>query len=359
MAKKRAFDKLLFTTLVALVVFGLVMVYSVSAPRSRTAVNDMLLMRQALAAGLGFIALAIAMHVPYQILRKPLVVYSLLLGALGLLVAVLFQPSLNQSRRWILLGPLSLQASEVAKLALIPFIAYQIDRKEGAVNRLELLVPVLFALGLTAMLVIVEPDQGTAVLLVGIAATMLFLAGLKLRWVTLAAVVLVPIAAFLALSADYRRARLLSFLDPEADPLGHGYQALQSLIAIGSGGIFGLGPGQSVQKLYYLPQSESDFVFSIVAEELGLLGGLAVLLGFSLLLWRGLRAGLRAPDLFGRHLAFGFTLLLVVQALLNVGVATSLLPTTGVPLPFISYGGSSLLMAMTMGGILLNISEHG
>ncbi len=359
MAKKLAFDKLLFTTLLALVAFGLVMVYSVSAPRSRTTVNDMLLIRQAMAAGLGFVALGVAMHVPYGFLRKPWVVYSLLLGALALLVAVLFQPTVNQSRRWILLGPFSLQASEVAKLALIPFIAYQIHRKEGDVNRLELLVPVLFALGLTAMLVMAEPDQGTAVLLVAIAATMLFLAGLKLRWVTLAAVVLVPIAAFLALSVDYRRARLLSFLDPEADPLGHGYQVLQSLIAIGSGGLFGLGPGQSVQKLYYLPQSESDFVFSIVAEELGLLGGLAVLAGFSLLLWRGLRAGLRAPDLFGRHLAIGITLLLVVQALLNVGVATSLLPTTGVPLPFISYGGSSLLMAMIMGGILLNISEHG
>ena len=359
MAKKLAFDKLLFTTLLALVAFGLVMVYSVSAPRSRTSVSDMLLMRQAMAAGLGFVAMGIAMHVPYQFLRKPLVVYALLLGSLALLVAVLFQPSVNQSRRWILIGPLSLQASEVAKLALIPFIAYQIDRKEGDVNRLELAVPVLFALGVTAMLVMVEPDQGTTVLLVGIAATMLFLAGLKVRWVALASGVLIPIGAFLAFSADYRRARLLSFLNPEADPLGHGYQALQSLIAIGSGGLLGLGPGQSVQKLYYLPQSESDFVFSIVAEELGLLGALAVLLGFSLLLWRGLRAGLRAPDLFGRHLAFGFTLLLVVQALLNVGVATSMLPTTGVPLPFISYGGSSLLMAMTMGGILLNISEHG
>jgi cell division protein FtsW len=319
----------------------------------------MLFARQAIAAALGFLALLATMHLPYRWLRKPAVIYALVLGALALLVAVLFQPPVNQSRRWILIGPFSLQASEVAKLALVAFVAYQIDRKKGEVNRIELLVPVLFVVGLTAMLVIAEPDQGTAVLLVAIAALLLFLAGLKLRWVSLAAVVLVPAAAFLAFAADYRRARLLSFLDPEADPLGHGYQALQSLIAIGSGGIFGRGPGQSLQKLYYLPQSESDFVFSILAEELGLLGGLAVLLGFALLLWRGLRAGLHAPDLFGRYLAFGITTLLVVQALLNVGVATSMLPTTGVPLPFISYGGSSLLLAMTMSGILLNISEHG
>jgi cell division protein FtsW len=359
MAKKRAFDKTLFTTLVALVALGLVMVYSVGGPRARGEVSEMLFTRQAIAAALGFVALAVAMHVPYRTLRNPLVVYGMLLAGLALLVAVLFQPSVNSARRWILFGPLSLQASEIAKLALIPFIAYQIDRKQGDVNRIELLAPVLFVVGLTATLVLVEPDQGTSVLLVGLAFVMLFLAGLKLRWVATAGLVLVPAAAFLALSASYRRARLLSFLDPEADPLGNGYQALQSLIAIGSGGLFGRGPGQSLQKLYYLPQSESDFVFSILAEELGLLGGLLVLAGFTLLLWRGVRAGLNAPDLFGRYLALGITTVLTVQALLNVGVATALLPTTGVPLPFISYGGSSLLVAMTMGGILLNISEHG
>jgi cell division protein FtsW len=358
-AKKLAFDKALFTTVVLLTGFGLVMVYSASAPYARGTAANPLFARQAVAAFLGLVAMALAMHFPYRRLGRPPVVCALVGGAVALLVAVLFQPPINGTRRWFLLGPVSIQASELAKLALLPFLAFQIDRHDEQVGRREFLLPTLFVLGLVATLVLAGPDLGTAALLVLVAAILIFLAGLPLGYVAAIGVVLTALLALTVASADYRRERLLAFLSPESDPLGGGYQALQSLIAVGSGGLFGLGPGGSVQKLYYLPHPESDFIFSIVAEELGLLGALAVLAAFGVLLWRGVRAGLHAPDRFGRYLAFGIVSLLVVQALINVGVAVALLPTKGIPLPFISYGGSALGVALALSGVLLNVSEHG
>lgn len=359
MAKKLAFDKVLFTTVMLLVIFGLVMVYSASAPRARELGTSPLFVRQSLAAALGLALMGLAMHLDYRWLRKPVVAYALMAGALAVLVAVLTQPAVNGTRRWFLLGPLSLQASEVAKLALVPFVAFQIDRKEEAVNRRELLLPTLFVAGLTAALVLAQPDLGTAVLLVLVVFLLLFLAGLRLRVVAGLAAVLAAVLAVAVFAADYRRDRWFAFLDPESDPLGSGYQALQSLIAIGSGGLFGLGQGESVQKLYYLPHPESDFIFAIVAEELGLIGALAVLAAFAVFAWRGVLAALRAPDRFGRYLALGLTGLLVIQALINLGVAVALLPTKGMPLPFISYGGTSLVAALAATGVLLNVSEHG
>jgi cell division protein FtsW len=358
-AKKLAFDKLLFTTVVLLVVFGLVMVYSAGGPSARGSGLSSGFVRQSIAATLGLGAMALAMHLDYRLLRRPAVVYSLVGGALVLLVAVLFQPAVNGTRRWFLLGPYSLQASELAKLALVTFVAYQIDRKGEEVNRREFLLPTLFVVGLAAALVLAEPDLGTAALLVAVAFLMMFLSGLHLRIVAGLGGVLAALLALAIFSADYRLQRWLAFLNPESDPLGSGYQALQSLIAIGSGGVLGLGQGKSVQKLFYLPHPESDFIFSIVAEELGLIGALAVVAAFGVLAWRGVRAGLGAPDGFGRFLALGLTSLLVVQALINLAVAVALLPTKGMPLPFISSGGTSLIAAMTAAGVLLNVSEHG
>jgi cell division protein FtsW len=187
---------------------------------------------------------------------------------------------------------------------------------------------------------------------------MLFLAGLSWRFVAAGAALAMPLLYALVISVPYRRARLFAFLDPDRDPLGSGFQALQSLIAVGSGGLFGLGPGNSVQKLYFLPHPQSDFIYAIVAEELGMLGALAVVALFALLLWRGLRAGWRAPDPFGRYLAWGFTAMLVLQALVNISVAIALLPTKGIPLPFLSYGGSSLVVSLAICGVLLNVSQH-
>ena len=361
MAKKLAFDKLLFTTVTLLVGLGLVMVYSASAALVREAGHDVnpFLFRQALAAALGTVAMGLLMHLDYRHLRRPAIVYAVLGGAVALLVAVLFAPELNHTRRWLFIGGLSVQPSELAKLALVPFIAYQVDRKPERVNGREVLLPCGLASAVVAGLVLLQPDMGTAVLLGAAALLMLFLAGLAWRYVLAGAVAAVPAAWVLVLAAPYRRERLLAFLDPEKDPLGSGFQALQSLIAVGSGGLFGLGPGASVQKLYFLPYPHSDFIYAIIAEELGMIGALGVVALFAVVLWRGVRAGLRAPDQLGRFLAWGLTGVLVLQALINVSVALALLPTKGIPLPFISYGGSSLVVSMAACGILLNVSQHG
>ncbi len=361
MAKKLAFDRLLFTVVVLLVGLGLVMVYSASAPMARSsgqAVNPFLV-KQLGAAAVGFAAMFAVMHVDYRRLRHPAVVYSLLVGVLALLTLVLFGPELNSTRRWLFLGGVSVQPSELAKLALVLFLAFQIDRKLERVNSRELLLPVGIATGLAAGLVVVEPDLGTAMLLVATVGVLLFLAGISWRILALGSLAALPLAAALILAAPYRRARLFAFLDPERDPLGSGFQALQSLIAVGSGGVFGLGPGESVQKLYFLPYPHSDFIFAIVAEELGMIGALGVVALFGLLVWRGLLAGQRAPDPFGRFLGWGFVALIALQALINVSVALALLPTKGMPLPFISYGGSSLVVSLTACGVILNVSQHG
>lgn len=361
MAKKLAFDRVLFATVVLLTGLGLVMVYSASAAiaRARGHVLNPFLVKQVVAALVGFAGMAIAMHVDYRRLREPRVVYTLLGCVVALLVAVLFAPELNSTRRWFFVGGVSIQPSELAKLALVPFLAYQIDRKLDRVNSRDLLLPTAAVTGLLAGLIVLQPDLGTAALLVATAATLLFLAGLSWRFVAAGLAVALPVFWLLVVSVPYRRARLFAFLEPERDPLGSGFQALQSLIAVGSGGVLGLGPGDSVQKLYFLPYPHSDFIFAIVAEELGMLGALGVLGLFAVLLWRGLRAGWRAPDPFGRFLGWGFVAVLVLQALVNVSVAVALFPTKGIPLPFLSYGGSSLVVSLTACGALLNVSQHG
>lgn len=357
MAKKLAFDKVLFTIVVLLMFFGLVMVFSASSALARDGVNRFLL-KQGVSAGLGLALMAWLMHLDYRRLRTPRVIYTLLAVALVLLVGVLFSPQLNATRRWFFIAGVSIQPSELAKLALIPFLAYQIEKRQEKVNDLSFLVPAGFFTVLTAALILLEPDMGTAVLLCATFFLMIFLAGLSWRYI-LAALALVPPALLgLVMMEPYRRARLFTFLDPERDPLGSGFQALQSLIAVGSGGVFGLGPGKSVQKLFFLPHPESDFIFSIVAEELGMIGALAVVAAFGVLAWRGLRAGAKAPDAFGRYLGWGLTGVLVMQALINVSVTIALLPTKGIPLPFISYGGSSLVVTLCICGVLLNVSQH-
>ncbi len=361
MAKKLAFDRVLFTIVVLLIFFGLVMVYSASAAlaRERSLSVNPFLVKQGIAACLGLMAMGALMHLDYRRLRSPAVIYSLLAGVTALLVGVLFGPEWNATRRWFFIGGVSVQPSELAKLALIPFLAYQIEKKEERVNQLDFLLPAALFTGLLAGLILLEPDLGTAVLLTGAAFLMIFLAGLSWRYLVSALVLVPPLIAVLVMAEPYRRERFFAFLDPEKDPLGSGFQALQSLIAVGSGGFLGLGPGQSVQKLYFLPHPESDFIFSIVAEELGMIGALAVLAAFGVLAWRGIVAGLRAPDLFGRYLAWGLTGVLVMQALINVSVTIALLPTKGIPLPFISYGGSSLVVTLCACGVLLNVSQHG
>ncbi len=361
MAKKLAFDKVLFTTVVVLVALGLVMVESASAVFGQG--NDIglsrLFTKQVLAAGLGILAMLVAMHVDYRRWGRTPILTAMVVAVLVLLVAVLFGPQINGTRRWILLAGFSLQPSELAKIAAVFFMAALIDRTQDAERDRELLFPVALVPGVFVALILLETDLGTAIIVTAITGLMLFLGGLKWRYV-LPVVVALPAAAYgLMQAVDYQRSRWTAFLNPEDDPLGHAWQVKQSLIAIGSGGILGLGPGESLQKLHFLPFPYSDFLFAIIGEELGLVGALAVVVLFALLAWRGIRAGRLAPDLFGQHLAWGLTAMIVLQALLHISVALSLAPTTGITLPLMSYGGSSMVVTLAACGVLLNVSQHG
>jgi cell division protein FtsW len=361
MARRLAFDRVLFAVVVILTFLGLVMVYSTTAAlagKRELSVNTFFL-KQLAAAVLGFVAMLVAMHIDYRRLRERPVIYAMVAVVVVLLVAVLFTNPLNNTRRWLFLAGVSVQPSELAKLVLIVFMAYQIERKVDRVNSFALLVPCAFVTATLAALVVLGRDLGTTVLLTLPPLVMLFLAGISTRFLVLGAAMLGPLIALAITFESYRFKRLTAFLDPEADPLGIGFQALQSLIAVGSGGLFGLGPGNSLQKLYFLPSPHADFIYAIIAEELGLLGAVAVVVLFAVLLWRGVLAGLHAPDTFGSYLAWGLTAMLVGQALIHVSVTLSLVPTTGVPLPLISHGGSSLVTTLVACGLLLNVSQHG
>ena len=360
MAKKLAFDKILFTTIIVLVGLGLTAVFSASDAFARDQGHrfNLFLVKQAVAALVGLLVMWIMMHVDYRHLRQRRVMFGLLGVVLVLLVAVLFAPELNNTRRWLFLGGIPVQPSELAKLGVIAFVAYQIQAKQGRESR-ELILPCSLLLGVVAALILLQPDLGTTVLICGATILMLFLAGVEWKYFAAGFVALLPALWFLIYSVPYRRQRLMAFLDPDLEPLRSGYQARQSLIAIGSGGIMGRGLGESLQKLYFLPHPHSDFVYSIVGEEMGLIGGVGVLGLFSVFAWRGLRTGVRAPDVFGRYLAWGLTGVLVMQALIHMSVALALMPTKGIPLPFISYGGSSLVVSLAACGVLLNISQHG
>lgn len=361
MAKKLAFDRALFVSIVLLVGFGLVMVYSASAAiaRSSGAVVNPFLIKQAVATLVGLLLMLAVMHVDYRRLEHPAIVFALVGTTLAALVAVLFAPALNDAHRWLFFGGVSIQPSEFAKLSLVVFLAYLLHRRGDDVGRGRFLVPAGLLIGVFALLVFLEPAMSATVVLVAGAALLLFLGGLAWRFVFAAALLAVPVAGWLVWMAPYRRVRILSFLRPEEDPLGAGFQATQSLIAVGSGGLTGLGLGHGAQKLYFLPYPHTDFIYSIVAEELGFLGATALLGLFALFAWRGAKAGLAAGDRFGRFLAWGLTGIIVLQALLHFSVALSLLPSTGIPLPFVTYGGSAMVATLIACGVILNVSQHG
>ena len=360
MAKKLAFDRILFTIVIVLVGFGLTMVYSASAVvRGVAGGGNALIVKQAAAAAVGLIAMWIAMHGDYRWLLRRAVIWSLVGGTAVLLILALLSPELNNSRRWLFVAGVSFQPSELAKLAIVVFMAYQMTKYEASGRTWRYLLPALAVAGFMGALVLAGRDLGGTLMLLAKAGIMLLLAGMPLLVMIVGGIVLGPVLAMAVMLEPYRRQRFLAFLDPEKDPLGSGFQALQSLIALGSGGWFGLGLGKSMQKLHFLPYPHSDFVFAIIGEELGFVGALAVVALFGLLLWRGLRAGFRAPDAFGKYLAWGLSGAITVQALVHMSVAASLLPATGVTLPFVSYGGSSLVITLVASGLLLNVSQHG
>jgi cell division protein FtsW len=361
MARKLASDKVLFAALVALSLFGCVMIYSASAVSAgETSGNPYrFLLKQILALALGGIGAFVVYRTDYRLFSRPWVVYCAYAGTLALCVAVLFQPPINAARRWIQLGPVMMQPSEFLKLALVLLLAHQAARKSARpLEPARSVLPAAVFTGLAAGVVLLEPDLGTALCYVMLCSVLLWLAGVPFRYFLVSAALLAPVVVGLALSADYRRARVLSFLRPEADPLGAGFQAIQSLIAVGAGGVFGNGLGWGRQKLFFLPYPHTDFIFAIVGEELGFVGAVGVILCFGVIAWRGFRAARRAPDAFAGFLAAGATAMIVVQAAINIGVVLALLPTKGLPLPFVSYGGSSLIASWIAAGLILNVSQH-
>ncbi|HKB26891.1 MAG TPA: putative lipid II flippase FtsW, partial [Methylomirabilota bacterium] len=280
----------------------------------------------------------------------------------ALLVLVLVPPigqAINGTRRWIRLGPVSFQPAELAKLALVVYLAaFLAKKREGLRDFRQGLLPPLAVAGALAALVLAQPDLGNCLTLLALTFGLLYLAGVRPVHLGLVLAPAVPLLALAIWVAPYRLRRITAFVDPWADPRGSGFQIIQSWLAFGNGGILGEGIGGSKQKLFYLPESHTDFIFAIIGEELGFVGAAAIVGLFVVLVWRGLRIGLRAPDPFGAYLALGITVLIATQTLVNLGVVTGLLPTKGLPLPFISFGGSALLVTMLSTGVLLNISQH-
>jgi len=365
MALKLASDRVLFVAVVLLVGTGLLMIYSASAMQiylpsaGAPRFPYFFLVKQTIAVFLGLGLAFLALLIDYRRLNDLAVVGAGLAVLVASLVAVLFRAPINGTRRWIDLGALSVQPSEFAKVGLVVALAALLSRREGEIeNPTRTLLPVAGLLVLLSGLVLLQPDFGTAMTYFAIAAAMLFFAGLRFRWFLGAALLLIPTLSVYVLSASYRRERIVAFLHPEADPLGKGFQSLQSLIAVGTGGLTGLGLGEGKQKLFFLPYPYTDFIFAIVGEELGLIGCVFVLALFGLVFARGIRAAVGAPDLFGRLLGVGLAVMIVSQALVNISVVLALLPTKGIPLPFLSYGGSALWTNLLAVGVLLNLSQH-
>jgi cell division protein FtsW len=361
MPQKLQIDKWLFSATAGLALFGVVMVYSASAVIALQENHSQFhyVIKQTMWTSLGFIAMFVAMRFDYQRLNQRWIIYGLLIVTVLLLVAVFGFRPVNGARRWIRLGGLSMQPSEIAKLSLVLFLARFLEKRAGQETSFwKTFLPCFAALGVVAGLVARETDLGTALMLAIICFTICFAAGMRPRHLVYALVPALLFAGKMLVFTPFRWRRLTSFVDPWADQQGAGYQVVQSLIAVGSGGTHGLGFAQGRQKLLFLPFAHSDFIYAVIGEELGLIGALIVVFVFAIFLWRGMRAALRAPDRFGMLLGVGVVVGIVAQALLNMSVVLALLPTKGIPLPLISYGGSSLLPTLAGVGILLNISQY-
>jgi len=361
MARKLQSDKWLFLATLALICASVVMVYSASAlvALERFQQPYLFVTRQMMWAAVGIAVLSIVMRIDYRAYRNDKMIW-LLLSVVGLmLVGVLFARPINGTRRWFGVGGFGIQPSELAKMAAILFTALMLERRRARINELQYsLLPIALIVGGLVTLILLEPDFGTAVSLIAVIAVMVFAAGISYRYLLGAALLALPALYVILMQADYRRRRLLTFMDPWADPLGDGFQIIQSLIAVGTGGVFGKGLMNGVQKLLYLPEPHTDFIYAVISEETGLIGASLVLLCFCVIAWRGMRTAMRAPDSFGAFLALGITMMLVLQAFVNISVVLGLMPTKGIPLPLVSNGGSSMLINLLGVGVLLNISQH-
>ncbi|MCY1001766.1 putative lipid II flippase FtsW [Myxococcus sp. MISCRS1] len=354
------FDPILLCAVLALVTMGLVMVYSASAVLAQDKLGDSLYFfkRQVTAAGMGLFAMAVAMKVGWRKLARW--AYPLLLAAIVLLVLVAI-PGIGSTaggaRRWIRLPGFSLQPAEVAKFAWVVYLSYSLAKKREKVATFSVgFLPHLALCGILVMLCMLQPDFGSSVLLVFMLFVLLFAAGAKLSYLVGSILLALPLAYVAIASSPYRMKRILAFLDPWAHRHDVGYQVAESLMSIGSGGVSGLGLGDGRQKLFFLPEAHTDFIFAILGEETGLIGVGVLVVLYAIVLWRGVRASLAAGESFGTYLGLGISSIIAFQATVNMCVAMGLLPTKGLTLPFVSYGGSSLVVLMGAAGVLLSLS---
>ncbi len=350
---------LLVLVTLGLVAFGLVMVYSASSARALLSADapSYYLKRQAIYAVMGLVALVILSRFDFHRLRHA--AQPLLAVTFVLLVAVLaIGTAVNGARRWIPIGFMNFQPSELAKLVLALWTAALLARRPAPRTLGELAKPIGVVVGLACALILIEPDLGTAIAIAIMVSAILVVSGTRLRLLASAAGIATSVVLLAIWLEPYRRERIFSFLDPWHDPQGAGFQSVQSMIALGSGGFFGVGLGESVQKIYYLPEASTDMIFAIVGEELGLIGAMGVIAAFAVFAYAGFNIALHCRDPFGKRLAAGITALICGQAAVNVSAVMGIAPLTGIPLPFVSYGGSSLVVGLAAVGILLNIASN-
>jgi cell division protein FtsW len=352
-------DFVLFATIMLLVAIGVVMVYSASSYTSAFKLNDpeYYLKKQLLWACIGSVFMFIAIKIDYHIIKKYTGIIMVITALL--LLAVLAFPPINGAKRWIPLGFAAIQPSEIAKYAIVLYMAKSLDQKGEKVKDFFYgICPYLLVSGFYAGLILLEPNLSIASVIMIVTVIVLFAVGARFMHMFAIGSTLVAAVGVLTITAPYRLKRLLNFMDPFADSQGEGYQLVQSLLALGSGGVTGAGIGQSRQKCLYIPEPWTDFIFPIICEELGLIGGCFIILLFIIFVWRGIKTAVTAKDMFGNILAIGITSVISVQAIINIAVVTGSMPVTGVPLPFISYGGSALVFNMFAIGILLNVSRQ-
>jgi cell division protein FtsW len=361
MAKRVSVDRVLFIVTLLLVFVGLVMVFSASAVMAKEKYHSgyFFLLRQMGWAIAGFIAMMIGMRIDYKRLKHPAVVFSMLGLTTLMLISVFFLDRTHNTHRWIHFAGFSFQPSELAKPVLILFLAFFLENRTRSMDDWRnTLIPAAMPTIVFVSLIVFQPDLGTAIACAAITGCILFVAGLRLRYLGYACLAAILPLYCLIFHVAYRRDRILAFMNPYSDPQGRGFHIIQSLIAVSTGGLTGVGLMEGKEKLFYLPEPHTDFIFSVLGEELGLVGCLLVVLLFATLLWRGIRTALHTQDMFGRFLAVGITSMVVVQAFINISVVLGLMPTKGIPLPLISYGGSSLFITLACVGVLLNVSKQ-
>jgi cell division protein FtsW len=361
MAKRVSVDKTLFAVTLMLVLVGLVMVFSASAvvAKERFGSPYTFFLRQLAWAVAGLTVMFLAMKVDYRQYKHPAVVFSSLAVTTVLLIGVFFLDRSHNTHRWFHLGSFSFQPSELAKPVIILFLAYFLEARTKSMDdwRSTLLPAVVPSL-LFAALIVKQPDLGTAMACMAITGAILYVAGMNWRYFGFAALGAIPVLYLLIFRVGWRYQRILAFMDPYSDPQGRGFHIIQSLIAVSTGGVMGQGLMEGKQKLFYLPEPHTDFIFSVLAEEWGLVGSVIVVILFAVFMYRGVRAAVLTQDPFGRYLATGITAMVVVQAMFNISVVLGMLPTKGIPLPLVSYGGSSLFITLASIGVLLNITQH-